>query len=136
LGAKRPTPIKTFVEKEEKPDKEFLDKVGNGFFQRLADFLNEKKTTILNLVTSKVYDKVLNAREYQLLKYKHLFQILVNNHFPVSEDERKVVRWIIPQFFDNTMELNALLSTLSKFGNYELFPKSSKFINYKSKLNL
>ena len=103
------------------------------FFKDLANFLNEKNLTILNIINTKVYDKVLNAKEYQLIKYKHFYNLLAQHGFPVSGNQIQGFESIITPFLSGTMEINSIMKTLAKYGSYELFPKSNKHINYKSK---
>lgn len=136
---------KSFAEDEISPrHKEVIDeidhdtkvKIGEEFFQNLADFLNKNNQTILSIVNPKVYDKVLNAKEYQLLKYKHLFKLLTENGFTVTSHQRQSVYAILTPFLDESLELNSLLLTLTKYGNIELFPKSNQHINYQSKASV
>lgn len=82
------------VEELSKEDKQ---KYAEEFFTNLADFLLKANKTILDIVKPKVYDKVLNAREYQLLKYKHLYKQLEASGFQVPLNYRQgVEHHIIP----------------------------------------
>lgn len=114
-------------------DRDTIVKAGEDFFVKLAKFLNDSETTILSVVHTKVYDKVLNAKEYQLLKYKHLYQQLNVYGFEVSPLQQKAIELMITPFLDKTMELTILMSLVAKNGNVEPFPASNRYINYRSK---
>lgn len=115
-------------------DKNSKQKIGDKFFQSLADYIKENNTSILDLIQDKVFDKVLNAREYQLIKYKHLYKILTGFGLTITGDTKQGIEYLIPPFLEQTLEIHSLVSTLAKFGCYELFPKSNKHINYRSKV--
>jgi hypothetical protein len=111
-------------------------KIGEQFFQNLADFLTKTNQTILKIVNPKIYDKVLNAKEYQLLKYKHLYKLLEAGGFAVTSDQKQSVDEVCKPFLDESVEINNLIQTLANYGSTEIFPKSNQHINYRSKFTL
>lgn len=120
----------------EELDREKKLEIGDKFFANLAKTLNERDTSILGLIHTKIYDKVLNAREYQLMKYKHFYRMLEMNGIQVTPLEKIAIEFMIPPFLDKTMELTSLIFMISKHGNVEPFPKSNRHINYRSEFRL
>jgi hypothetical protein len=116
----------------EEMDREKKLEIGDKFFDKIAEILNERKTSILGFIHTKIYDKVLNAREYQLMKYKHFYQMLEMNGVQVTPQEKIAIEFIVPPFLDKAMELTSLIFMISKHGNTEPFPKSNRHINYRS----
>lgn len=67
--------------------KEDKVKIGQELFVKLAEFLYNEKTTLVPVIHTKIYDKILDGREYQLIKYKHFYQQLKHMGFSISRRE-------------------------------------------------
>lgn len=111
---------------------ENMVKIGQQVFVRLAEFLYSQKTTLMPLLHSKIYDKILDGKEYQLIKYRHFYQQLKTSGFSLSIPEKKAIEHVITPFLPKTMELKSLMNLLSKLGIVEPFPKSTRHLDYKS----
>ncbi|CAI2373541.1 unnamed protein product [Moneuplotes crassus] len=112
-------------------DKNSKLKIGNKFFQELADYIKKSDISILDVIKDKIFDKVLNAKEYQLIKYKHLYQIWAKCGLNITGDTKQGIEHVLVPFLDNSVEIHSLISTMAKYGCFELFPKSNKHINYR-----
>ena len=98
--------------KSESPDKESLTLIGQQVFVRLAEFLFEQKLTLMTIIHNKIFDKVIDGKEYQLVKYRHFYQLLENHGFTITNKEQKAVENVITPFLDKTMEVSWVLTLL------------------------
>ncbi|CAI2365025.1 unnamed protein product [Moneuplotes crassus] len=112
-------------------EKDTKQKIGDKFFKELSDYIKKNDTSILDIVKPKIFDKVLNAKEYQLIKYKHLYKIFKQIGLEITGSIKQAIKHIATPFMENTVEVYTLVSVLANYGCYELFPKSNKHINYR-----
>ena len=49
-------------------------KIGQERFVKLAECCCSEKTTLIPLLHTKIYDKILEGKEYQLIEYKYFYQ--------------------------------------------------------------
>jgi len=118
---------------DENMDSETKLEIGGEFLTSLAEYLNTNELSILSIIHSKIFDKVMNAKEHQLIKYKHFYQLVGYHKFDISNKQKIAIQHIVPPFLNNTIDLTSLIYTLSKYGNVEPFPLSNQHIQYNSK---
>lgn len=124
-------------ENEEEEGESKINKVsiGQQVFIRLAEFLFYQKITLMPIIHSRIYDKVLDAKEYQLIKYRHFYQQLKDFGFSLSPVEKKSIEHVITPFLPGTMEVNSVLNLLSKLWINEPKPKPTRHMDYKGNIN-
>jgi hypothetical protein len=66
---------------------EILDK-GQKLFMKLADFLFENHKTLSDIIYPRVFYKVIDGKEYQLIKLEHLYECLENIGFCISDQDQ------------------------------------------------
>lgn len=67
---------------------EILEK-GQKLFMRLADFLFDKHLTLNDVIYPKIYYKVIDGFEYQLISIGNLFCCLDNIRFSITDAEKQ-----------------------------------------------
>ena len=77
---------------------------GQKVFIQFADFLFEKQLSLLDLIHHKIFSKVIDGQEHQLIKIRHLYSILENSGFHTSYYDKlsfeKLVKPILRDVFD------------------------------------
>ena len=61
------------------------------FFVKLADFMFNNDLTLYQIIHKKIYDKMFNGREYELISSKVFFDILSDRGIKCSEREKKAI---------------------------------------------
>lgn len=97
------------------------------FFIRLANFLFKKKLTLNKVIHSKIYDKVLNGVEVELINCDHFWRLIEKVGFKTIKSERKAVNEIVS---NNIFEVKSLRTILAKLGIEEDMPPGTKNFNY------
>ena len=110
------------------------------FYIRLANFCCKKNTTLYNLIHYKIYDKMFNGVELELISARHFWRMLHN-----VGDERIWVTNVCkhslsaatsgnpsgdPNDFTEIFEVKPIAKILSQLGITEDVPKPTKNFNY------
>lgn len=89
---------------------EILDK-GQKLFMKLADFLFENHKTLSDIIYPRVFYKVIDGKEYQLIKLEHLYECLENIGFCISDQDQTWIEHFCDVIFSDT----AKVESISKF---------------------
>ena len=103
------------------------------FFVRLADFMFNNDLTLHQIIHTKIYDKMFNGREYELINPRSFFSLLDDRGFKVPEDEQKAISNLLKNsYLINVLEVDKISKVLEELDIYEDVPPSSKNYNYKN----
>ena len=97
---------------------------------RIADELYIRGITLLEAINSKVYDKVIDGCEYQLIRKRDLIAWLKKIGLEFDEKDKKYLdEMLIPVLNDST-DVKELIKILGGLGINEDIPPSTKTLDY------
>ena len=118
----------TSEEKEETNDEA---KIAQEFFLRLANFLFKRKQTLYQIIHSKIFDKMINGVEIELINVKHFWRLLHKAGFTTIKSEREAVTAVVKnKLLHDIFEVKGLRKILSQLGIVEDVPQNTKNFNY------
>lgn len=104
----------------------------HNFFMRLAEFMFNNDLTLYQIIHKKIYDKMFNGREYELINSRSFFKLLAERGFKISEDEKKAVNNLLKtHFLLDVIEVNKIAKILEELDIREDIPNPSKNFDYK-----
>ncbi|CAI2382407.1 unnamed protein product [Moneuplotes crassus] len=94
-----------------------LNTEDKNFFERLADFLFKKEVTLDQVIRKKVYTKMVNGREQELINPRTFFHLLEKRGFTCSFNEKPEICSLLknPHFTD-ALEVEKILQALKEQG--------------------
>lgn len=104
----------------------------HNFFMKLAEFMFNHDLTLYEIIHSKIYDKMFNGREYELINSRSFFRILSEKGLKISEDEKKAVNNLLKShFLLDVIEVDKIAKILEELDIKEDIPNASKNYDYK-----
>ena len=99
---------------------------------KLAEFMFNHDLTLYEIIHSKIYDKMFNGREYELINSRSFFRILSEKGLKISEDEKKAVNNLLKShFLLDVIEVDKIAKILEELDIKEDIPNASKNYDYK-----
>lgn len=78
----------TSMQKEAKENLALIDpKIMNNFFLKLAEFLYNKDLTLYEVIHIKIFDKMYNGKEYELIYSNSFFRLFEERGLTITEEE-------------------------------------------------
>lgn len=106
--------------------------LNRSFFVRLAEFMFNNDLTLYQIIHSKIYDKMFNGREYELINSKSFFRMLEERGFSIDEKEKKAVSSLLKNsYLIDVIEVDKISKILEELMIKEDIPAPSKNFNYK-----
>jgi hypothetical protein len=65
--------------------------LNTNFFVKLADFMFNNNLTLYQIIHTRIYDKMFNGKEYELICGKTFFKLLDERGFEVNDSEKKAI---------------------------------------------
>ena len=100
------------------------------FCMKLADFLFSTQKTIQMIIQPKIFDKVIDGKEYRLIKNRHFIRLLKRAGFGLSYNDEMWCRNLIQEVFPGWIDLSGLELLLTNLDIWDEKPLSSKHLDY------
>ena len=115
-----------------KPKKVNIDKSSEikDFIIRLCEQIYKSKKTISEIIDGKVFDQVIDGKEYQLIKRKDLIQSLENQRITLTTQDLNLIKDIIRPIWIDSIDIKNLEEITKNFGINEDYPADNKHLNY------
>lgn len=105
--------------------------IAQDFFIRFANYLFKKKKTLYGIIHTKIFDKMLNGVEVELINVDHFWRLIEKSGFRTVKKERSVVTNLVKnKILNNIFEVKSFSKILGQLGISEDIPKSTKNFNY------
>jgi hypothetical protein len=105
--------------------------IAQEFFIRFSSFLFKKKLTLSKIIHHKIFDKVINGVEMELITVDHFWRLINKAGFRTVISERNAVTALTKnKVLNNIFEVKVIRKILAKLGVLEDIPKSTKNFNY------
>jgi hypothetical protein len=116
----QPAPVNKNIQNEDL-------KLNHEFFVRLAEFMFNQDITLYEIIHKKIFDKMFNGREYELINSRHFFRLFEEKGFKASKEEMKAVISLLkaPHFID-VLEVSKISKILEELDIKEDIPNPSK----------
>lgn len=102
------------------------------FFVRFADFMFNNDLTLYQIIHKKIYDKMFNGREYELISAKSFFRILDDRGFHTAPNEREAIGNLLKNSnLIDVIEVNKIVKILEELDIHEDKPLPTKNFDYK-----
>lgn len=112
------------VKKDPETFKKMNDVFKEALFQ-LGDSLFTQNKTLSDLTNDMVYDRVIDGKEYQLIKRNDLFEC-----FGENVAQKEVLKSILRPIFQDYVDIKTVEELLKELGIQEPLPKSNKYMDY------
>ena len=107
-------------------------KLNHQFFIKLAEFMFNNDLTLYQMIHTKIYDKMFNGREYELINTKAFYDLINKNGFSSNDAEKRAVTALIKtSHFIDVIEVEKISKILEELQIREDVPPSTKNFNYK-----
>ena len=119
------------MDKDQKATPEDL-KLNHNFFVRLAEFMFNNDLTLYQIIHKKIYDKMFNGREYELINSHTFFKLLGKYGYKFTEEEKRAVSKLLKtSYFIDVIEVEKISRILSELYIKEDIPVATKNFDYK-----
>ena len=106
--------------------------LNHNFFMRLAEFMFNNDLTLYQIIHPKIYDKMFNGSEYELINSKSFFKILELRGLRISSDEKRAVSNLLKSnYLLDVFEVDKVIKILEELDIREDIPNPSKNFDYK-----
>ena len=106
--------------------------LNHNFFVRLAEFVFSNDLTLYQIIHPKIYDKMFNGNEYELINSKSFFKILEQRGLRISAEEKNAVTNLLKSSnLIDVFEVDKILKILEELDIKEDIPNPSKNFDYK-----
>jgi len=95
---------------------------------KMADNLFERNFTVTRVVRPYIMDKVVDGKEYQLIRRERLIKWL--EKYKIIEDYGVKLNKVFFPFIDDLIDVKNIQKILSEWGIKEDIPYSTKHLNY------
>lgn len=102
-------------------------RIVQGFFIQLAKFCFEKKLTLYSIIHSKIFDKIINGVEVEMISIDHFWRLIEKTGFKTLRKESNAFAKV---FKANFLEVKSISKILGQLGISEDVPKSTPNFNY------
>lgn len=105
--------------------------IAQEFFIRFSSFLFKKKLTLSKVIHHKIFDKVINGVEMELINVDHFWRLIHKAGFRTVASERNAVTELTKnKVLNNIFEVKVLRKILTKLGILEDMPQGTRELNY------
>ena len=111
------------IEDHEKEDHAVVQE----FIIRFVNFLFKKKLSFHEIIHPKIFDKMINGVEVEMINQKHLWRLIEAVGFKTLRKERNAISKI---FQHSILEVKSFSNILTQLGILEDIPKGTKNFNY------
>lgn len=99
---------------------------------RMGDIMFQQRRTLMAIVDPSIFDKVINGKEYQLIKRQHLLDLLKIEGIDISSEDRVILKELLWPIWKDAVDIKRLETIMRKVGISEDYPLSNKHFNYKA----
>lgn len=100
------------------------------FCMKLADFLFSTQKTVQMIIQPKIFDKVIDGKEYRLIKNRHFIRLLKRAGLGLSYNDEMWCKNLIQEVFPGWVDLSGLELLLSNLDICDEKPESNKHLDY------
>lgn len=101
LGKSASTILHGKIKMDMGPSKDQILERGQKLFILLADFLFDNDSTLYKLVHKRIFSKVIDGKEYQLIKLDHFYEMLQNAGFELTPHDCFCIENLIKPVFSD-----------------------------------
>jgi len=102
--------------------------VAEEFFKRFSSFLFKKKMTLYKVIHHKIFDKMINGVEMELITIDHFWRLLHKVGFKTVATERTAVNCLIKnKVLHEIFDVSSIMKILTRLGIVEDVPKDSDY---------
>ncbi|CAI2386554.1 unnamed protein product [Moneuplotes crassus] len=103
------------------------------FFLRFSSFCFKKKLTLYKIIHSKIFDKMINGVETELITVKHFWRLLQKTGFKTITSEKEAVTSLVKnKILYDIIEVKGLKKIMAQLGILENLPVSTKNFCYET----
>lgn len=107
-----------------------IDKLKKEVLFKIADSLFSMNITLMDVLHNKIYDKVIDGKEYQLIKRTCLINQLNRIGVPLNLREQMMFKDLIWPIIQDYIDMSVVKGVLEKLGITENMPTNTKYLNY------
>lgn len=122
--------IHKIISKANNNDEEEIEKIKKEILFKIADNLFSKNQTLSDILNKKVFDKVIDGKEYQLIRRASLINTFRNLGIPFSIDEQIYFKDLVRPIIQDFIDVAVLREIMENLGIVEDIPPSTKHIDY------
>ena len=97
---------------------------------KIADTLFLNKSSLMDIIHKNIYDKVIDGKEYQLIRRTNFVDRMINIGINLNLEEQIALSEILPLTLNDYWDINGIKILLENLGIWEDIPKSSKHLDY------
>jgi len=107
------------------------DKHINMIFVKIAEHLFNRNLTVLQVINEKVYDKMINGREFQLINATSFFHLFSVEGLDFDENEKRVIINLLKiTFMIDVIDADKFIKIMEALDIKEDIPKSTGTMDY------
>lgn len=127
--SQQPYSIGTPAGQKEPTQEEILQR-GQDLFLKLSDCLYESNKTLNDILYPKIFYKVIDGFEYQLIKIDALIECLENVGFMLSDLDKTSIPYFCTMAFKDTVKVKSIAKFMTEVGIHEDLPHSNRHLDY------
>ena len=97
---------------------------------RIADELFARSQTLMDILHHKVYDKVVDGKEYQIVSKSDLLQSFRRIGIDFDDKDKKYLNDLLVPLHNNYIDVKAMVDIMGDLGIYEDVPKPTAQLDY------
>ena len=97
---------------------------------KIADTLFLNKSSLMDIIHKNINDKVIDGKEYQLIRRTHFVDRMINIGINLNLEEQIALSEILPLTLNDYWDINGIKILLENLGIWEDIPESSKHLDY------
>ena len=97
---------------------------------RIADELFARNQTLTDILNHKIYDKVINGKEYQIISKGDMLNCFRRIGIDFDERDKRYLNDLLAPIFSNFIDVKVLENILQNLGIYEDIPSSNNQIDF------
>lgn len=98
---------------------------------KIADCLFSKNQSLMDILHKKIHDKVIDGKEYQLIKRKSLINSLSSFGIAMNYEDVQYFKDLIRPVIQDFVDVRVVLDIMNDLGISENLPPSNKHMDYK-----
>ena len=98
----------------------------------LWEQIYSNKKTISDIIGPKIFDQVIDGKEYQLIRRGDFIKSLENEGIQLTIQEINLLKDVIKPIWTDAIDVNNLEEITKNFGIYEDYPTDNKHLDYSS----
>jgi hypothetical protein len=111
-------------------DEEEVERIKKEILFKIADNLFSKNQTLMDIFHKNVFDKVIDGKEYQLIRRASLINTFKNLGIPFSIDEQMYFKDLVRPIIQDFVDVKILKEIMEDLGISEDIPPSTRHMDY------